>query len=80
MSDGKTRIWIDRDQLAANRAAYRAGVRTGFSPVFKVKRSTGTVRANAVEIRGPSRMMYDPGGACSSAWVEVDADVEVILT
>lgn len=75
----KTKIWIDRRQVASNRTARSAGFEGELPPVFKVKRATGIVRAHSVEINGPSKLVYECGGACASAWIEVDEDVEVIL-
>jgi len=78
-SNTPTKIWIDKEQVAANHAAKRSGYNGPPSPVFKVKRSTGIVRANGVDIKGPSRLVYECGSACASAWVEVPAGVEVVL-
>lgn len=73
------KIWIDKNQVAANKASLRAGVKGPLPPVFLVKRSTGIVRANSVAINGPSRLVYDPAGSCSTAWIEVDDEATVVL-
>jgi len=64
-----TRIWVDRNRIAGDKAT---GER---SPVFKVKRSTGIVRATEVEVRVGgrvvARLVYDPRGSCASAVLEI---------
>lgn len=75
-----TKVWVDRKRIAADKVT---GER---SPVFKVKRSTGIVRATSVEIRDHhgrvvARLVYDPRGSCASAVLEIPDhyDTEVVL-
>lgn len=72
------KIYVDRQRVAGNKAAHKAGRPDKFSPVFTVVGPDGVVRADTVRVKGEVRFVSDPSGACSSAWCEViDGEVEI---
>lgn len=50
------------------------------APVFTVQTSRGPIHGTAVEVRGPSRLVYRPDRPLSCGarvWIETKAEVEV---
>lgn len=78
-----TRIFIDRERVIKAKEAYENGVQLEL-PLFKMRRSTGLLRATTFVLRDANgneiaRGMTDPSGkTCgATAWVEVPDGVTI---
>ena len=68
---GKIIIHVNRHHIAAN--AKDGGNR----PVYTIKNKRTTTYAREVEIRGPSKLVYDGSSlSCGArAWIETEAEI-----
>ena len=74
MSGGKklpvTKIFVDQGAIQTNKMRGDAS-----EPPISVVTEEGGFRAHAVEIQGPSRIVYDPG-SLPRVWIETRAPIK----
>jgi hypothetical protein len=71
----KTIIHVNQHVIKSNR---KAGVQ---DPVLTVKTYKSNTYANAVEIQGPSKIVYSPEKPLSCGahvWIETEAEVKIL--